>query len=98
MTIAVIGAGNGGQAMSAYLALKGCKVNLYNRNPMRIEAIREIGGIYLSGICEGFGFLNKITTNIVDAIEDVELIMIVKPAIAHRSLTKKMSKFLRPFN
>ncbi len=95
MNIAVIGAGNGGQAMSAYLALKGCTVNLYNRNSMKIEAIREIGGIYLSGICEGFGKLNKVTTNIQDAIKDVELIMIVTPAIAHRSLAKKISKYLK---
>ena len=95
MYIAVIGAGNEGQAMSPYLALKGCKVNLYNRNPMRIEAIREIGGIYLSGICEGFGRLNKVTTNIEEAIEEVELIMIVTPAIAHRSLAKKMSQYLK---
>jgi len=95
MYIAVIGAGNGGQAMSAYLALKGCKVNLYNRNPIRIEAIREIGGIHLSGICEGFGHLNKVTTNIADAIEEVELIMIVTPAIAHHSLAKLMSQYLK---
>ena len=31
-TIAVIGAGNGGQAMAGFLALKGFGVNLWNRS------------------------------------------------------------------
>ena len=35
MRIAVLGAGNGGQAMAAYLALKGAQVNLYNRSQDR---------------------------------------------------------------
>jgi len=57
MNIAVMGAGNGGQAMAAYLALKGSKVNLYNRSPLRIEAVKENEGIYLSGVYNGFAKL-----------------------------------------
>lgn len=95
MNIAVIGAGNGGQAMAAYLALKGCKVNLYNRSPLRIEAVKENGGIYLSGVYNGFGELNRVTTNLEKAVEDTEIIMIVTPAVAHRSLARELAWYLK---
>lgn len=94
MNIAVIGAGNGGQAMAAYLALKGCRVNLYNRSFKRIEPIIKNGGIFLDGVINGLGILNKVTTDITEAIEGMELIMIVAPAVAHRVLARKMSLYL----
>jgi len=93
-SVAVIGAGNGGQAMAAYLALNGCKVNLYNRKANRIEVIRKKGGIDLSGLYRGFGKLNKVTTNMEEAIEDIELIMVVTPAVAHKFLAKEMAPYL----
>jgi flavin-dependent dehydrogenase len=45
----VIGAGHGGKAMAAHLALMGFPTILYNRTPDRIAAIRELGGIDLEG-------------------------------------------------
>ena len=45
--IAVLGAGNGGRAMAAYLAIIGNEVNLYNRTPENISIIKPLGGIYL---------------------------------------------------
>ena len=95
MKVAVLGAGNGGQAMAAYLALKGAKVNLYNRSPDRYAAIKEIGGIKLSGLCNGFGKLNTVTNRIELAIQDTDLIMVVTPAVAHRFLARKMAPYLR---
>lgn len=38
---AVLGAGNGGQALAAYLSLNGYTVNLYNRSPERIEPVKK---------------------------------------------------------
>ncbi|NLJ83534.1 MAG: NAD(P)-binding domain-containing protein [Halanaerobiaceae bacterium] len=95
MRIAVLGAGNGGQAMAAYLALKGAQVNLYNRSQDRCVAIRKLGGINLSGLCKGFGRLNLVTSRVELAIRDAELIMVVTPAVAHRSLARKMAPYLR---
>jgi opine dehydrogenase len=40
----VIGAGNGGKAMSAHLALMGRRVTLYNRTYSHIEFVAERGG------------------------------------------------------
>ncbi|MEJ6950899.1 NAD/NADP octopine/nopaline dehydrogenase family protein [Natronospora cellulosivora (SeqCode)] len=95
MKIAVLGAGNGGQAIAAYLALHGNEVNIYNRTYEAIKRIKEIGGIYLEGVLEGFARLNIVSTNVAEVIEDVELIMIVTPAIAHRFLAKELAPFLK---
>ncbi|MFW6288057.1 MAG: NAD/NADP octopine/nopaline dehydrogenase family protein [bacterium] len=94
MNIAVIGAGNGGQAMAAYLALKGCKVNLYNRSYKKLEPIIKNDGIYLNGAIDGFGRLNIVTTDIAEAIDGMEIIMIVTPAVAHREIARKLSLYL----
>jgi opine dehydrogenase len=45
--IAVLGAGNGGRAMAAYLSIIGNEVNLYNRTPENVSVIKPLGGIYL---------------------------------------------------
>jgi len=46
-TFAVIGAGHGGKAMAADLALKGFNVRLFNRTLDHIETICARGGIEL---------------------------------------------------
>ena len=43
----VIGAGHGGKAMAAHLALMGFRVTLYNRTPERVAAIKARRGIDL---------------------------------------------------
>ena len=47
-TVAVIGAGNGGTAISAYLASCGVKVNLCDLFPQYLEGIQAAGGIDLT--------------------------------------------------
>ncbi len=47
LKFAVLGAGHGGRAIAAYLAIIGCDVNLYNRTPENIHSIQQLGGIYL---------------------------------------------------
>lgn len=45
----VIGAGHGGKAMAAHLALMGFSTKLFNRSIDHVAAIRELGGIDLVG-------------------------------------------------
>jgi len=95
--ITVIGAGHGGKAMAAHLAIMGAEVTLYNRTWKNIEAINERGGISLKseeGI-NGFGELTLVTSDVEEAIEASDLIMIVLPAFAHADIAKKVSPFLR---
>jgi len=91
LSFAIIGAGNGGQAVSGYLALNGYKVNLYNRSLERIMEIKQSGYIDLMGVYEGRGFLNIVTNNLERAIKNVDVIMVVLPASAHKFIANKIA-------
>jgi opine dehydrogenase len=90
----VIGAGHGGMAMAGHLAIMGFSVNLYNRTPERIWPVKLRGGIEVEGEIKGFGRLNKITSDIKEAISDVECIMVVVPATAHRDIAESLAPYL----
>ena len=68
---AVIGAGHGGKAMAAHLALMGFSVTLYNRTPEHVEVIKKRGGIELDsteGELHGFGKLACVTSDLGEAL------------------------------
>jgi len=93
--IAVLGAGNGGMAMAAYLSLKGYEVNLYDKFEKTIEGISKLGGIELDGVSlNGFAKMNIVTTDLAKAIAGCEMLMVVTPAFAHRELAETMAPHL----
>jgi opine dehydrogenase len=95
---AVIGAGHGGKAMAAHLALMGFAVNLYNRTSDHVEIIKKRGGIELEsteGGPHGFGELALVTSNIGEAIKKMEVIMVVLPSSAHRDIAKALAPHLK---
>jgi opine dehydrogenase len=94
----VIGAGNGGKAMAAHLALKGFPVTLYNRTSARIAAIKELGKIMLEsfeGGPHGFGELKMVTSDIGEAVKDADVIMVVIPSSGHASIAAKVARSLK---
>jgi opine dehydrogenase len=93
--IAIIGAGHGGLAMAGQMAIMGFKVHLYNRSEERLWGVRSIGGVELQGEVSGFGKLAMMTTSMEEAIRDVELIMVVVPAMAHKWIAETMAPFLK---
>src|SRR4030042_3063582 len=97
INIAVIGAGHGGKAMAAHLGLMGFPTVLYNRTADHVAAIKELGGIYLEsydGGPRGFGKLNLVTSNIAQALENAQMIMIVVPSSAHGDIAKACAPYL----
>ncbi|MBN4063106.1 MAG: NADP transhydrogenase subunit alpha [Alkaliphilus sp.] len=94
LSFSVVGAGNGGQGLAAYLAYKGYDVNLYNRSMKKILNIKKRGYIDLEGNIIGRGHLKLVTNNIEKAIKDVDIIMVVLPACAHKSIANKIAPFL----
>ncbi len=94
----VIGAGHGGKAMAAHLGLMGFPTTLYNRSHLNIAAVEELGGINLesntAGL-QGFGKLSCVTSNIAEAIQDAEMIMVVVPSTAHADIAKLSAPFLQ---
>ena len=96
--IAVLGAGNGGCICSADLALAGYEVNLFELPKFKagIEPIMQRGGIDITGAARvGFAKLNKATTDIKDATEGVDLILIVVPAFAHKTFIETCIPYLQ---
>lgn len=91
----VLGAGHGGMAMAAHLSLTGCKVNLYNRHAERLLPVQERGGIDVTGEVQGFARLNAATTDVREAIEGADILMIVVPATAHREMAEAIAPHVK---
>jgi opine dehydrogenase len=94
----VIGAGNGGKAMAAHLALMGQDVTLFNRTFRHIEVIAKRGGIDLESYQDGphgFGALSLVTDNIEEALEHAEIIMVVVPSSGHADIARMLAPYLK---
>lgn len=94
----VVGAGHGGKAMAAHLALMGFPVKLFNRTPEHIAPIQARGGIELvsyEGGPSGFGRLESATSDMGFALQEAEIIMVVVPSTAHRDIALMMAPYLK---
>lgn len=95
MNIAIIGAGNGGQAFAGYLAMQGHQVSLYARSIEKLGTVAETKEISLCGLISGTGKLYAICNDISIAINNAEVIFVVTTANAHEEIAKSMSPFLQ---
>lgn len=94
----VIGAGHGGKAMAAHLAIMGAEVALWNRTYEHIDAVHSRGGIELESPEEGangFGKLGLVTSDIAEAISYAQVIMVVVPSSAHKDIAKSAAPYLK---
>ena len=94
----IIGAGHGGKAMAAYLALAGFKVTLFNRTADHISVLKTRGGIELEspeGYQHGFAKLVRATSDYGEAIKDAQVIMVVVPSSAHVDVAKGVASYLK---
>lgn len=94
MKIAVVGAGNGGQAIAGYLATLGIQVFLYDRSAEKVDAIRRNGGIKLSGCINEFGRVAYVSASLQETVRDAELIMITTIANAHTSIAREIAPYI----
>ncbi len=94
----VIGAGHGGKAMAAHLALMGFSVALYNRNPEHIALLKARGGIDLEsyeGGPKGFAELCLVTSDIERALKQSKIVMVVVPSSAHGDVARSAAPHLQ---
>jgi len=94
----VIGAGHGGKAMAAHLAIMGFPVTLFNRTFDHIEAIKARGGIDLEsaeGGPHGFAMLALVTSDMAEALQDAQMIMVVVPSSAHADVARHVAPHLK---
>jgi len=83
--------------MAADLATRGFHVNLYNRTPERIREIALRGEIELEREDGTFsiGRLATVTSDMAEALDGVDAIMIVVPASGHRDIARSCAPHLR---
>ena len=94
----VLGAGHGGKAMAAHLALMGMDVTLWNCTFEHISIIKQRGGIDLEspdGGPHGFGKLQLVTSDMEEAVADAQVIMVVLPSSAHADIAKAVTRHLK---
>jgi opine dehydrogenase len=91
--IAIIGAGNAGRAMAAYLSVRGYDVNLYNRWPNEIEDISS-GAMNVTGVLNETVKVKLVTSSMAEALAGVRLAIMVVPAFAHADLVELMAPCL----
>lgn len=94
MRFAVIGAGNGGQAIAGYLGLNNYDINLFDRNIDKVNVLLSKGGIKLEGKIKGFSEINCITNDLSVAIQGVDIIMVTTVANAHKELATQLAPLL----
>ena len=92
MRYCVVGAGNGGLAMAGHLGLMGFPTALYNRTAAKLEAVRWHGGVRIEGAAAGFGRVDLATSDMAEALEGVDLVMVVTPSTAHRELAAQIGR------
>lgn len=94
-TWAIIGGGNGGQAIAGHLATLGEKVRLFDVVENTVNAINEKGGITLHHAVEGFGKIEFATTCMQKAVEGADIIMMVLPSLYHENMAKQIVPHLQ---
>lgn len=96
--IAVLGGGNGGWAFAGDLALAGFDVNLFDFPEFYDESLaplEDFGGIEMAGVGrEGFAELNMITSDLEEALDGVQVILIAAPSFAHAEFAKSCAPYL----
>jgi opine dehydrogenase len=96
-TIAVLGAGHGGCAAAADLTLRGYTVKLQARREERLRPLREKGGIEIEGgVHNAFVPLAHLTTEVAEAVEGADLIMLAVPSVAHADYARQLAPLLSP--
>jgi opine dehydrogenase len=92
--IAVLGAGHGGCAAAADLTMRGFEVRLHARRGERIAAIEANGGITARGVQDGLAPIAHMTTDVAEAVDGADLIMLVVPSVAHEAYAEALTPLL----
>lgn len=95
-SIAIIGAGNVGQAIAGHMSLQGHDVRIFDRWGRDLEPIEANGGIDLTGDVEGRGTPAVLTTDLRQAVDGAEVVVVAAPAFAHAYLSEQLAPVLEP--
>lgn len=91
MRVAVLGAGTGGLAAAVELIRGGHRVQLWNRNPVRLEPHRD--GIRYTGVWgEGNVVPHLLTADMAEVLEGAEAVVACLPSVVHPQLFESLAE------
>jgi opine dehydrogenase len=94
-TCAVVGAGLGGVAVCANMALAGYRMRLTDVNDARLSALRARGGIDVEGLVEGFAPLEMVTTDLAAVVGGADVIIVITGSGKHAEVADALAPLLR---
>lgn len=92
----MVGAGNGGRASAAHLALDHHRVALVDRFPEQLTDVIAHRSLTLSGALTGTASLDLVTDDVAAALERSELVLVSVPAFALQWVAEATAPYLRP--
>jgi len=97
-TIVVVGAGNGGKAAAADLALQGKRVRLFEFPEYRanVDGIMKSRRLRATGAVVGQATLELVTCDLVEALGGADTVMVCTQALAHGRAASELAPFIRP--
>jgi len=94
-TCAVIGAGLGGVALVANMGLEGYRMRLCDIDGARLAALQRRGGVDVEGAVQGFAPLERVTTDVAEAVDGADLIIVVTGSTHHAAVAQGLAPLLR---
>ena len=95
MRIAVIGAGNSGLATAAYFKKYGYFVTLWNRTEKNIANLKQSRRIKVLGIWDTTFIVDIVTSDIKEAIQGVDLILVTTPSDSHKDIARLIAPYVK---
>lgn len=93
MRIAVIGAGAGGAATVAELALAGHEVAFWSRSPATLAPFQAIEGVAYEGVLgSGIARPRCVTADLADAMIDAEVAVVALPTFSHAPVARMLAE------
>src|ERR1700720_2944028 len=93
MKVLIIGAGAGGAAAVAELTKAGHQVSLWNRSAETLAPFKAIGGVRYEGVLgSGTAVPRLITSDLSEAIDDVEIAVVTLPTFSHAPVARAMAE------
>jgi opine dehydrogenase len=77
------------------MGLEGYRVRLHDIDGARLSALRARGGIDVEGLVKGFAPLERVTTDLVEAVEGSDVIIVVTGSNKHGEVAQQLAPLLR---
>lgn len=94
-TIAVVGGGNGGHAMCAYLSSLGFHIRWWMGNNSDVEEISKTNQIKSVGFLEGTFQIEMVSSDMEQVLMGSKIILVVLPANIHKKIALMIAPFLK---